>query len=217
MSYLQVADNQAVSVRPGGAAIWLTDIITPNNPDVMLLYNKLTDGLNSQIEKVIACWRYVSAIPYRETVSTRFTIQGKSYSESDTWLYPGEVIRLAPVANCANKSFLMASLLLNEMPESSVKCALGHITLDGIGAHAWVTAELNSRNYIIETTTNQQDRAFMPIEKADAYDPIIVFNNKGVQAISNSDILNEHLGFCAVEWLRDYVCERCVELTLPSG
>lgn len=214
MRNLKSADNQAVSSR-FGEAIWITDLITPDNPDVMLLYNKLTEGLPSQMDKVIACWRYVAEIPYRESISTKLIVQGKSYTDKDTWLYPAEVIRLAPVANCANKAFLLTSLLRNELPESSVRCALGHITLDSIGAHAWVTVLLPNGNFILETTVDQLDRALLPLDKADAYDPVIYFNDGGVFTTTDGDILNEHFGFCAVPWLKDYICERCLDLPVP--
>jgi hypothetical protein len=215
MSYPRPADNQAVSARFGGEAIWLTDLITPDNPEVMLLFKKLTEGLNTTEDKVIACWRYVAAIPYRETIRARLTVQGKSYCESDTWLYPGEMIRLSPVGNCSNKSFLLTSLLRNELPESSVRCALGHISLDGIGAHAWVTLMLSGQDYILESTVSQMEKALLPLERADAYSPVILFNDQGVYVVSEGDILNEHFGFCAIEWLHEYVCGRCEVLTPP--
>jgi len=216
MKLPQAADNQAVIARPGGEAIWITDIITPKNPDVMLLYDSLTHGVHTQIEKIISCWQYVASIPYKEIVNSKLIVQGKSYTEKDTWLYPAEVIRLAPVANCANKSFLLTSLLRNELSAESVRCALGHITFDGIGAHAWVCMDIPEGSFVLETTVDNLEKALLPLNRADAYDPIIYFNDEGVTTLSDSQILEEHFGFCAVKWLKEYICERCLSLNSPS-
>lgn len=212
---MTLADNQAVECRPGGEAVWLTSFITPSNPDVMLLYQQLTNGLVSREDRILACWRHVAAIRYRETVGARLTIGGRSHIEPDAWLYPGEIIKLAPWANCANKSFLLTSLLRNELPASDVQCALGHITLDGIGAHAWVTVSL-PEPYLLETTLKDIQRAFIPLERADAYEPVIYFNDEGVQVLGDGDVLNEHFGYCPVPWLKSYLCERCLNLEAPS-
>lgn len=210
-----LADDQAIDSR-FGEAVWLTDFVTPDNPDVRLLFDRLTEGLNSQREKIIACWRYVANIPYRQSIKARITVNGKSQGHSDVWLYPAEVISLAPFANCANKSFLLASLLRNELPESQVSCVFGHIDTNGIGAHAWVNANFNGGNYFLETTIPDVEKAMVLAESVEVYEPVIYFNDGGVYTVSKevsvAQIVNEKFGFCAIPWLKDYVCERCLEL-----
>ena len=180
-----------------------------------MLYEEVTRGLKSNEEKILACWTYVANIPYRETIASRITVNGKTKGQSDLWLYPAETIKLAPVANCANKSFLLTSLLRNVLSESEVYCALGHLNIDGIGAHAWVAIYMG-QDYILETTISQLEKALIPEVVADAYEPVIYFNDMGVytvlQGYSVTSIVNERFGFCAIPWLRSYLCEKCLEL-----
>lgn len=209
------ADNQAITAR-FSEAVWITDFITPSNPEVVMLYDKLTHGVNSTHDRILALWQYVANIPYREFVGARISINGRSSYQKDTWLYPAEVIRLAPIANCANKSFLLTSLILNELPEQQVKCVLGHLRLDGIGAHAWVEIELDGSDYILEGTQPSIQKAIIPLSVASAYEPVIYFSNEGVYTLGNGDdigkIIEERFGFCAIPFLREYLCDRCRDL-----
>lgn len=213
---LTKADNQAITSR-FGEATWLTDFITPDNPDVMLRYDELTHDINSTYDRILSLWQNVANIPYREFVGARISVDGRSSYQKDTWLYPAEVIRLAPRANCSNKSFLLTSLLLNELPEQQVKCVLGHLRLDGIGAHAWVEIELDGSNYILEGTQPNIEKAIIPASLAGAYEPVVYFSNDGVYTLSSeadgvARIIEEHFGFCAIPFLREYLCDRCRDL-----
>jgi hypothetical protein len=212
---LRIEDNQAINARPGGDAVWITDFITPSNPDVVLLHQKLTSDIAYQQDRILACWRYVAHIPYRETVRATLNIAGRSYSQSDAWLYPSEMIRLAPVGNCANKSFLLTSLLRNELPDTAVRCALGHLQYDGIGAHAWVSVDMPDGEHYLEATVENLERALIPADRVGAYEPVMYFNDTGVWTVSDTDILNEHFGFCAIPWLKSYLCQRCQDLEAP--
>ena len=209
------ADNQAIDSR-FSESTWLTDFITPGNPEVRLKYERLTNGLYTQYDRIIACWQYVANIPYRETISGKITLNGRSFKENDIWLYPAETIKLAPAANCANKSFLLASLLLNELPSSSVHCVLGHVNIDGIGAHAWVEIYHEGKWYILETTLPDLDRAFIPVNMATAYESALDIIDNQVyaysQEVSAKKIINEHFGYCPIPFLKSYLCERCLPL-----
>lgn len=212
---LVLADSQAIDSR-FGEAIWLTSFITPDNPEVMLKYQQITEGLMSSTERIFALWQYVASIPYRETIKAKITINGRTKRQSDCWLYPAEVIALAPVANCANKSFLLTSLLMNELPPSDVRCVLGHISLDGIGAHAWVEVNIEGTYQILESTVTDPQKAMVPVHLATIYDPVIYFTDESVYNVierENSEaILNERFGFCAIPYLSEYICERCLQL-----
>ncbi len=208
-------DDQAVLSRPGGNAEWLSSFVTPDNPDVRLLYDKLTAGAGSRDDAIVRCWQHVANIPYVENVRSRLTVEGRSYEQTDTWLYPSEIIRLAPKANCANKSFLLTSLLRNLLPASQVHCVLGHIALDGIGAHAWVQISDGGEPYILEATTPKLEKALVPARLADAYDVIMRFNDAAVEAVTpqGPNVLAERFGFCAQPFLSEYLCRRCQEIT----
>jgi len=202
-----MADNQAVASR-FSEAVWITDYITPDNPDVIMLYQRLTGDITSLEERVVALWRYVANIPYRGVVGAKLIVGGKSYVQHDMWLYPAETICLSPVANCANKSFLLASLLRNELPAQDVHCIMGHVTVDGIEAHAWVSAKIYGNKYLLETTQPSLPNPLLPIEQVEAYEPSLRFNDHGVESIEEMS-LDEHFGFCAIPFLRHYICSRC--------
>ena len=213
MKTLTRCDNQAVSSRFGQSAMWLTDFVTPDNPDVQLLHQELTEGVESKEDRIIALWEHVARIPYREIVGAALIIQGKTYRRADTWLLPSEVAQLAPVANCANKSFLLTSLVRNELPVSQVKCVMGNLHLEKVGAHAWVEADIFGETYILEGTQPDIDKALVPALRADAYEGRVYFDDFEVYTVPGEvDVeaaLNERYGFCAASFLKEYLCERC--------
>lgn len=212
MPSLIKADQQAITSR-FGEAVWLSDFITPQNPDVQLLHQSLTQGLSSIDDRIIALWNHVANIPYRQTVSARLSISGRGFYQKDTWLYPAETIELSPVANCANKAFLLTSLIRNDLPFGSARCVLGHLKIDGVGAHAWVEVNVFGEPYVLETTLPNLERALIPKRVADAYEPAVYFDEKEVYAIYGDaelkQVLNERFGFCAIPFLERYLCERC--------
>lgn len=215
MDAVTQVDNQPVSSRFGDA-VWLTDFITPKNPSVEVKYKELTAGRLSLEDKLTALWRYVATMRYKETIPSVLSAGGRTIRQPDTWFFPAEVMQI-PQSNCANRTFLLASLIKNELPGSGqVYATMGYITLDGIGAHAWVTADLPGGPYIIETTQPNQERAFVPIRDAAAYRPILYFDESKVFTISPEinpqEVLNSPFGLCAVPFLEDYLCRRCVQL-----
>lgn len=215
MPNLVTADNQPISSR-FGEAIWLTDLITPTNPDIMLKYQELTKGLESAEDRIIALWRYVANLPYRATVKSRLTVNGRSIGQSDTWFYPAETIQVR-FSNCANRSFLLTSLVKNELlSPGDVHCVLGYINLDNIGAHGWVELNLSGSSYILETTQPNLERVFIPVSLVTVYDPVIYFDENRVYTLGNgvdiAKVINARFGLCAIHYLRDYLCERCLPL-----
>lgn len=207
------ADNQAVQSR-FGTAVWLTDYVTPQNPEVMLTCQAITRNQLDTFQKIRSCWRYIASIPYTETVKASLNIEGMARKESDVWLFPAETIKLAPMANCANKSFALASLLRTFLEEDRVYCALGHLHMGNVGAHAWVVARPNGQEYIVESTVSDEAAGLVPVENAPEYRPVIYFNDTVVYTVGEGagDIIQEHFGFCAVPWLGQYLCERCSNL-----
>lgn len=209
-------DNQPIDARVGGDAVWITDFITPNNPDILLKYNELTAGLTDPDDIAVALWHYISHQPYVPLIFARLNVLGKTFQQKDTWFYPGESLQIGK-GNCANKSFVLASLLKNyyRVP-GQVFCAMGNITLDGIGAHAWVELNNSAGRFIIETTQPNLEHALIPKEAAIAYDAKVYFDERDVyvngQGISAPQALSAHFGVCAVPWLENYLCQKCLTL-----
>jgi len=213
---LQLADPQPIIARPFGDAIWLTDFITPRNPDVMLKYQELTKGLTSPEDRITALWQYVANLPYKETITTRLSVNGKTIGQSDVWLYPSETIKVR-VSNCANRSFLLTSLLKNELlTPRDVYCMLGNLRVNNIGAHAWSQVNLFGRKYFLETTQPNLERAIIPVSVATAYEEVVAFDENRVYTVgSGADVegvLNSRFGLCAIGFLRDYLCRKCLGL-----
>ena len=209
------ADNQPIDTRFGDAA-WITDFITPDNPDVILKYRELTLGLTDPNDIAYALWHYISHQPYTPLVAAKLSAAGKTFRQKDTWFYPAESIQLG-IGNCANKSFVLASLMKNYFKAPGmVYCTVGNITLDGIGSHAWV--ELNSArgSYILETTQPNISHAIVPKHLADAYAAKVYFDDKNVyttdEKVSVAQVFQSHFGVCAVPFLKTYLCERCLAL-----
>lgn len=220
MPNMLAADDQPIVSRPLGDAIWITSLITPDNPDVQLKYDELAGDLNSTEDIATALWRYVSSFRYNELIASAIIAGGVSSRERDTWFYPSEAMRMK-ISNCANRSFLMASLLKNDPYSTNTMCVMGTIKLDGIGGHAWVTTNINGRDYIIETTQPNLSRALIPVDMADAYQPMVAFDDKNVYAFESVEniqaLLNERFGLCAVDFLHEYLCDRCLGLEGRHG
>lgn len=206
-------DNQAVSSRFGDAA-WITDFITPKNPEVSLVYQQWTAGLNTK-DRVRKLWEKVAAIPYIPYVQAELRVGGVTRRQNDIWLYPCETLQISPSSNCANKSFLLTSLLRNEFPPGSVYCALGYINLREKGAHAWVELDMGGQ-WILETTLPELPNHLIPRATASVYEAVMYFDEKRVYSQYPDQeveaVLSEGFTFRALEYLQNYICERCLGL-----
>lgn len=208
-------DNQPITSR-FGEAVWITDFITPENPDVVLKYQELTEGLFLPFDRVIALWDYVALLPYKPEIRARLTVEGRSRSQKDAWLYPAEVIRFEKL-NCVNRSFLLTSLLKNEFPsENGVYCVMGFVNIDGIGGHAWVQFPYQGQDYVLETTQPNITKALIPLSRLKAYESKVYISDENVYTVDAAtdaaEVLNARFGVCAVEFLREYLCDRCLGL-----
>ena len=215
MRNLIPADNQPIDSRFGDN-IWVTDLITPENPDVMLRYLELTENLHTPEDKITALWRYVANLPYNETIRSKLIVNGYSFSQSDTWFYPAETMRIKK-SNCANRSFLLASLLKNGLPApGQVYCVAGNLAIDSIGAHAWVELNLHGRDFILETTQPNLGNPLLPVGALANYEAVVAFDENAVYTVYEGanvrNIINAHFGVCAIPFLEDYICEKCLRL-----
>jgi hypothetical protein len=55
-------DDQPIAATFFGEGRWLTDFITPDALEVQELHEKLTKNLNNTIDKITACWNFVTAL-----------------------------------------------------------------------------------------------------------------------------------------------------------
>mgnify|MGYP001573059683 CR=1 FL=1 len=209
------ADNQPIDTRFGDAT-WITDFITPNNPDVILKYQELTEGLTNPDDIIIAIWQYVAMKPYVTLVASKLLVGGKVLVQEDTWFFPAEAMKVGAL-NCANKAFLLTSLLKNYMLKpGDVYCVVGDLTLGDVGSHAWVEVRRGGRLYIMETTQPNIRYALIPKELAKAYEAKLYFDEKTVYTVDNRvnivEVLQADFALDPIQYLETYLCERCLEL-----
>lgn len=201
-------DDQPMSANFFGAGTWLTDYITPDSPDIQILYKEITRNLNGIEEKSIACWDWVAnEVKYQPFLRATVNIAGKVAFQEDYWQMPNLCSR-TKIGNCANKAFLLTSLLRNHFEANQVYCVFGNLHNGHETGHAWVEAIVNGTDFILESTRN--DVPMVPTAEAPRYEPIHYFNDKTVLVIPGR---TEMVPFaaCYSDWLRDYLNWRYIE------
>jgi hypothetical protein len=181
-----------------------------------LLYRDLTQGLRSIQDKATAYWKFVShEVKYKPAIQAKVNLNGEIINQKDFWLYPAETINVR-LGNCVCKSFLLTSLLMNEMPQGSVYCGLGELATDAVGGHAWCEVQIDGEWYIVETTQPNLPRALVPADLCTIYTPYIYFDSENVYSVDNrfpiEYAINMKFGICKLPFLEDYLCERCLKL-----
>lgn len=203
MERVIAADDQPISATFFGEGKWLSEFITPDALEVRKLYSDLTQGISGQEAKIAACHQWVaSQIKYKPMVSGRLWVEGRSSVQRDLWMDPSMTKRVQ-VGNCANKSFLLTSLLRNELPPSAVHCVLGNLYNHDEGGHAWLQVRLGDRDFIVEPTRPDVE-ALVPAFAADRYEPVHLFNDKESFVIEGRTVL-EPFTACYSTWLSDYL------------
>jgi len=199
-----IIDNQPIGGANGATLLhegrWLTEWVTPQNLEVQSEYERLTQGLTSSWDKVMACFNRVLEIPYTQAVRVRVSVDGKTYVQDDAWLDPGQALK-APKLNCANRAFLLATLLRQEFPPDKVWVVLGNLNVDGQGGHAWVLLH-NSEDYILETTSPNISK---PIRHSEAHEGIVYFNDQQVRMVPDLKIREPFTKCWCVPFLADYL------------
>ncbi len=107
------------------------------------------------------------------------------------------------VHNCANKAFLMTSLLRQELSSNQVHCVLGNLYNGKAGGHAWVQVTLNGEDFIIETT-RPDVKSLVPVSNTDRYEAVHLFNDESAYAIEGRTVM-EPMTACFSTWLSDYL------------
>lgn len=196
-------DDQPISATFFGEGRWLTEFVTPGSLEVKQKYDELTEGLYSVEDKIEACWRWVaSQIKYVEFIKARLQINGLSFTQNDLWMDPSLTIQ-TKVGNCANKSFLLTSLLRNALPSNAIHCVLGNLYNGEPGGHAWVEVSLGGRSFICESTRSDVP-VLVPAEAAARYEAVHFFNDEEAFAVEGLTVM-EPFSRCYSTWLKDYL------------
>jgi len=136
-------------------------------------------------------------------VQAKLQVHGKVSVQKDYWQTPSQVIRTR-IGNCANKAFLLASLLRQEMPANQVNVVLGNLSQpDGTGGHAWVEVLYNSYPIIMESTKSDM-QPMVAAQVAEIYEPVIYFNDESVSAIPGKAVITPYAAVYT-KWLKDYL------------
>lgn len=196
-------DDQPIDATFFGEVRRLTDFITPDALEVQELYKELTKGIDNTIDRITACWKWVAAqVKYVEFVRGKLSINGKTSWQNDFWQSPSQVIT-TQVGNCANKSFLLCSLLRNILPPDQVYCTLGNLYNGKPGGHGWVTAKIADEEYIMESTTPTAP-PLVPVSAAKRYEAVHYFNDSQIYAVEGKTQLVPMCD-CYSTWLSDYL------------
>ena len=196
-------DDQPISATFFNEGRWLTEFITPDAMEVKELYKELTKGAPSKASCVAICREWVAnEIKYKPFIKGKLWVEGKSSVNQDVWLQPSLTKRIG-VGNCANKSFLLTSLLRNEFDPGEVHCVLGNLRNGNPGGHAWVQVNLGDRAFIVESTRPDVPD-LVSATVAERYEPVHFFNDKTAYAIEGRTVMEP---FCNAysTWLKDYL------------
>ena len=199
---MQSIDDQPIAATFFGEGTWLTDFITPEALDVQELHANLTENINTIEERIAALHGWVASLKYKKFVRGTLKIEGKVSYQNDLWNSPSITSRIK-VGNCANKSFLLASLIRRELPANAVHCVLGNLYNGTIGGHAWVQVQLRGDDYIVEST-REDAPVLVPASIAHRYEEVHLFNDQEVYAIEGRTVMEPYTA-CFSNWLSDYL------------
>lgn len=196
-----LTDDQPIASGFFGQGKWLTDYITPETLEIQDLYQQLTKDVPTLEDRLTNLWSWVAEIKYKPFVHGKIWIDGKVSKQPDLWMEPS-LTRRVKVGNCANKAFLLASLVRNELPVENVSCVLGNLYNGKPGGHAWVQVNITGQDYIMESTS--KEAPLVLAQNATRYESIHYFNDQNVYTVPGKTVLYPFTR-CFSSWLRDYL------------
>jgi transglutaminase-like putative cysteine protease len=195
-------DNQPIAAGFFGEGRWLKDYVTPDEPDITMLWNSLTGNSIILHDKIMAAWDWVATqVAYKSFISAEIRVEGKESYQRDYWQSPAMCSK-THVGNCANKAFLLTSLLRNAMQPFEVYCVLGNLYNGHASGHAWVEVELGGQSWIVEAT--RADVSMVLASEAKRYEPVHYFNDQVVLAVPGRTVMTP-FSACYSSWLHDYL------------
>jgi len=201
-SNVQPLNDQPISATFFGEGHWLSDFVTPSEPDILMLFNRIAAGVGSAEDQIIACWDWVAnQVQYKPFIKAQISIEGKSFYQEDFWQTPS-LCSKTHVGNCANKAFLLTSLIRNLLGPNQVHCVLGNLYNGHAAGHAWVEAVINGKPFILESTRN--DVPMIQADTAERYEPVHYFNDVEGLVVPGRTVLTPFQA-CYSAWLKDYL------------
>ncbi|MDD5229719.1 MAG: transglutaminase family protein [Candidatus Marinimicrobia bacterium] len=195
-------DDQPISASFFNEGRWLTDFVTPEAPDIIMLHDSINKNSVTLEDKAIAAWDWVAnEVRYKSFISARINVEGVASAQNDFWQTPS-MCSHTHVGNCVNKAFLLTSLLRRDFPDTDVYCVLGNLYNGHAAGHAWVEAAIDGKTYILEATRN--DVPLLPVEKGDRYEPVHYVNDKKVLVVPDRTVITPFQA-CYSSWLKDYL------------
>lgn len=195
-------DDQPISAGFFDEGKWLSDYITPNEPDILLLWSQVAQLSDTKEGRVTAAWDWVAnQVRYTSFVSAQINVEGVRSTQDDYWQSPSMVTKTR-IGNCANKAILLTSLLRNELSPDDVYCILGNLHNGKVEGHAWVQVNLGGKEYVVESTRG--DVSMLPVEEAGRYEVVHYFNDQKVLAVPGRTVMVPFAA-CYSNWLRDYL------------
>ena len=207
MSRVMIIDDQPISARFFGEGKYLTEFITPKNLQVQDQTKLITAGITSLDDRIAACQVYVGKMKYRPYIGGTINIAGHISQVKDLWCDPSTVI-MTGIGNCANKSFLLTSMLRTFMDPTAVNCVLGNLYNGHASGHAWVMANVSGVDYVLEAT--RPDVPPIQVDVADRYEAVHIFNDQQVAAIEGRTVMTPFEA-CYSTWLKDYLDWKYIE------
>jgi len=196
-------DDQPISATLFGESKWLSEFITPKSLEIQELFARITQKVPNKVDRLAALGAWVSdEVHYVEFVKARMWVEGQLSEQSDMWNEPSITARVK-VGNCTNKSFLLASLVRNELPDDAVYCVLGNLHNGEVGGHAWVQVNLNGADYIMETTVPNGPPLVLA-SLAQRYEPVHLFNDRKGYVIEGRTVM-QPFSACYSTWLKEYL------------
>jgi transglutaminase-like putative cysteine protease len=195
-------DDQPIAATFFGEGHWLSDFITPNEPDIEVLWEEITRGTATKRDKAVAAWDWVAnEVQYKPFIKATIQVEGKTSTQTDFWQTPAMCSK-THVGNCVNKAFLLTSLLRRGFPSSEVYCVLGNLHNGAVSGHAWVEANIDGQDYILEATRN--DVPLLEVSKGTRYEPVHYANDENIFAVPGRTVMTPFHS-CYSSWLRDYI------------
>jgi len=196
-------DDQPISATFFGEGRWLTSFVTPDALEVMELHREITKDIDDLGDRLTALWCWVAdSVKYTKFVRGKMWLGGKVSTQDDLWVTPSVTSRIM-VGNCATKSFLLTSLIRNELPAERVHCVLGNLYNCKAGGHCWTQVELGGQDYVMESTRSDVSPLVLA-SAADRYEAVHLFNDRKVYSIEGRTVMTP-MTICYSEWLKDYL------------
>lgn len=196
-------DNQPIEATFFREGRWLTEFVTPGTLEIVNLYKALVSDGMAPPDVVRVCHQWVSTqVRYVRFVKGKLWIEGHVSQQEDLWNEPGITIQVK-VGNCANKSFVLCSLLRNLFSEREVYVVLGNLHNPNPGGHAWVEVVVGGTNYIVESTQDAVP-SMVICSEANRYEAVHYFNDKELRTVPGKVVMTPFTDAYS-PWLKDYL------------